>query len=224
MILCGLELLYVKIATRKPRNTRGYKEGMEKEGLEESSVDSNSINILSSPEHLLTLYTEVSSNAKYVVERIWANARFFSTATSALLAVTVASIASIETAGMQAMKNPAITALLCLLPAMVVAMSMIGVCNLRREYKRFLDWVTVIDKLQEKLGLYKRTQFRKYTHDKYLLPERFAESSVQSARQFVENALQRRGSLYYYFRLLHIIYAGLGLVAVIVIVLRSTLP
>ena len=69
------------------------------------------------------------------------------------MTVSVASIVTVSKAGYDCLFHGEISILLAIVPIMVIAISLIGIFNLRRKYCRFLDWVTISDKLQEKLGL-----------------------------------------------------------------------
>ncbi len=55
-----------------------------------------------------------------------------------------------------------------LIPLIVIVLSFVGIKNLEREYSRFLEWIAVIEKLREKLGLYQEINIKKSPDDKYL--------------------------------------------------------
>ena len=88
------------------------------------------------------------------------------TITSALMTVSVAGIVTVSKEFYQCIFPDGISVLLAIIPIMIIAISLIGMLNLRREYCRFLDWVTISDKLQEKIGLYQETSFKKYPEDR----------------------------------------------------------
>ena len=129
--------------------------------------------ILEDRNTLLSLYLEMGINARFVVDKLWTNARFFTTVTSALMTISIAAVVSLKKSDSECLYGDGLSLLLVILPSMVIVIAFIGIMNLRREYCRFLDWVIIADKLQEKLGLYDETIFRKYPKDKYLLPSRF---------------------------------------------------
>ncbi|QTA80569.1 Uncharacterized protein dnl_28760 [Desulfonema limicola] len=90
-------------------------------------------------------------------------------------------------------------------------LSFIGIKNLEREYSRFLEWIAVIEKLREILGLYQEININKFPDDKYLLPKRFIESKFSSSEKFISYGLKKKGTLLYYFKALHYTYIILSI-------------
>ena len=133
--------------------------------------------ILSDKSGLLLIYIEVNKNARYVVDKIWTNARFFTTIISGMLTATGAGIVAMLRVEPINFGELIARNLLIIIPGMVIVIAIIGVRNLAREYSRFLEWVVVLNKLQYKLGLYKEMEWQQYTTDKYLLPKQFIAKS-----------------------------------------------
>jgi hypothetical protein len=181
-------------------------------------MNKNNSSIMSNNEKLLPLYFEVTNNARFVVDKIWASAKFFTTISSALLTAAIATLYTIFRDNQLNTLNYVVGILLTFLPIMVIIISSIGIKNLTREYKKFLDWVIVLDKLEEKLGLYEETQFNNYPGDKYLLPERFIKSSFNSSKEFIVLSLQKKGTLRYYFKILHSTYIVLALFIILTLI------
>ena len=168
---------------------------------------------------LMSLYLEMGLNARFVADKIWTNARFFTTITSALMTISIAAVVSLLKEQPEQLQGLAIAFLLAILPVMVIVIAIIGIKNLRREYSRFLDWVVIADKLQEKLGLYEQTAFKKYPKDKYLLPLRFVTQKVSNTENFIQTELQKKGSLLFYFKCLHPVYILLAVIMIVMIFL-----
>lgn len=181
----------------------------------------NSINstqeIFKDRDALMSLYLEMGLNARFVVDKIWTNARFFTTITSALMTISIAAVVSLLKENPEQLQGLLIAFLLAILPVMVIVIAIIGIKNLRREYSRFLDWVVIADKLQEKLGLYEQTVFKKYPQDKYLLPLRFVSQKHTNTEHFIQTELQKKGSLLFYFKCLHRVYILLATIMVVMI-------
>lgn len=176
-----------------------------------------SLSILENPELLLSFLINTESNAKFVVDKMWTNVRFFTTITSALLTISVAFYGSADFQSLIHLNVYLKSALLAVIPMLVVMISCIGVNNLRREYRRFLEWVVVVNKLEELLGLNEEMRTVTYPGDKYLLPKHFIEKQFEFSEESVTEALKRRGTLFYYFRLLHIAYILISLLIVFIV-------
>ena len=177
------------------------------------------LSILEKPELLLSFHKNTESNAKFVVDKMWTNVRFFTTITSALLTISIALYGS---AKLQALLNlgPHVkSTAFAIIPLIVVVISFIGIKNLRREYIRFLEWVVVINKLEELLGLNNQIRTKIYPKDKYLLPKHFIEKEYESSEEFISKSLNRKGTLFYYFKLLHIAYIVISLLIVLMILI-----
>ena len=169
---------------------------------------------------LLILYGQVSENARYVVDKIWTNVRFFATLTSALITLTVMIMISMMKGQVGIIPAP-IRLVLIFIPLINIALSILGIKNLAREYKRFLDWIAALSKIQEKLGLYERTRFRTFQKDKYILPERFSQHAYSSTEDFIEAMMKSKSSIYYYFKILHWIYVTISVFLAIVILILA---
>ncbi len=180
--------------------------------------------ILSDKSGLLLIYIEVNKNARYVVDKIWTNARFFTTIISGMLTATGAGIVAMLRVEPINFGELIARNLLIIIPGMVIVIAIIGVRNLAREYSRFLEWVVVLNKLQYKLGLYKEMEWQQYTTDKYLLPKQFIAKSHSSSEEFVQAGLKKKGSLYYYFKLLNGTYISIAIILIIVILWFNLKP
>ena len=176
-----------------------------------------SSSILKNPELLLPYLVTTESNAKFVVDKMWTNVRFFTTITSALLTISVALYGSVDLQSLIHLNVHLRSVFFAVIPMLVVMISFIGVNNLRREYRRFLEWVVVVNKLEELLGLNEEIQTINYPGDKYLLPKHFIEKQYDISENFVAEALKRRGTLFYYFKLLHTAYIFISLSIVFIV-------
>jgi len=174
--------------------------------------------IFGKPELLLSFHSNTESNAKFVVDKMWTNIRFFTTITSALLTITIALYGSDKIENIVNLSVHVKSVIFEIIPLLVVVISFIGIKNLRREYLRFLEWVVVIKKLEELLGLTEEIQTKIYPGDKYLLPKKFIEKQYESSDEFISESLNRKGTLFYYFKLLHIAYIVISLIIVFVII------
>lgn len=179
---------------------------------EDQVVDhESSLSILNDRGALQWFYSEVSSNLRFIVDKVWENAKFFTTLTSALLTFSAAALAKGWLDKSRVNQDPVGYLLLAVVPLLVIMIAFIGTRNLYREYRRFLDWMTVMAKIQERLGLHEEIETRIYPEDSCLLPKHFVKHSHLTSESFVNEALAAKGSLYYYFRLLHITYAAVAL-------------
>lgn len=187
----------------------------------DKKIDAGEIPLLHDRQSLLALYLEYNQVSRFIVDKIWTNARFFTTITSALLTVTVAAL--IKVVLDDATKPQVSTAclFLSLLPFMVIILSWIGIRNLRREYERFLNWVTVRSKIQEKIGLYQEVSSCIFPEDRYLLPKGYVENPHESSEAFITSALKSRSSLYFYFRMLQYTYSTMAFLLVVVMLFLS---
>ncbi|MCH8125900.1 hypothetical protein IIC38_08065 [candidate division KSB1 bacterium] len=95
--------------------------------------------ILSDKSGLLLIYIEVNKNARYVVDKIWTNARFFTTIISGMLTATGAGIVAMLRVEPINFGELIARNLLIIIPGMVIVIAIIGVRNLAREYSRFLE-------------------------------------------------------------------------------------
>ena len=175
------------------------------------------LSILGKPELLLSFHANTESNAKFVVDKMWTNIRFFTTITSALLTISIALYGSDKLQNFINLGTHVKFAVFAIIPLLVVVISFIGIKNLRREYLRFLEWVVVINKLEELLGLNEEIRTNIYPRDKYLLPKHFIEKQYESSDEFISESLNRKGTLFHYFKLLHIAYIVISLLIVLVI-------
>lgn len=182
----------------------------------DKKIDADEISLLNDQQSLLALYLEYNQVSRFIVDKIWTNARFFTTITSALLTVTVAALVKVVLD--EAAKPHVSTAclFLSLLPLMVIILSWIGVNNLHREYERFLNWVTVRPKIQEKMGLYQEISSCIFLEDRYILPKRYVENPHESSEAFITSALKSRSSLYFYFKMLQYTYSTMAFVLIVV--------
>ena len=173
--------------------------------------------ILKNPELLLSYHINTESNLKFVVDKIWTNVRFFTTITSVLLTISITLYGSNKLQALINLNTHLETAVFAIIPVLVVIISFIGIKNLRREYIRFLEWVVVVNKLEELLGLNEEVRTKIYPEDKYLLPKHFIEKHYVSSERFISESLNRKGTLFYYFKLLHIAYIVISFLIVFVI-------
>jgi hypothetical protein len=171
--------------------------------------------ILKDKEMLLILYKEASEKDKFSVTNVWNNARFFTTITSALITISIAFIRTSDKLNSGDNLSIGILISLILIPIIVIVLSFIGIKNLEREYSRFLEWIAVIEKLREILGLYQEIDINKFPDDKYLLPRRFIESSFSSSEEFINYGLSKKGTLLYYFKALHYTYIILSILVLL---------
>jgi hypothetical protein len=181
------------------------------------TVSNLRLSILEKPELLLAFHTNMESNAKFVVDKMWTNVRFFTTITSALLTISIALYGSAKLQALINLGTHLNSAVFAIIPLLVVVVSFIGIKNLRREYIRFLEWVVVANKLEELLGLNEELRTNIYPQDKYLLPKHFIEKQYESSEKFISESLKRKGTLFYHFKLLHIAYIVISLLIVFMI-------
>ena len=169
----------------------------------EINVDNS---IFNSRSDLLALHSSFEANAKFVIDKIWSNASFFTTITSALIALSVTLSNTKDSLCLNGLNTNIKSSILSIIPIMVIAISVIGIRNLRREYVRFLEWVTSIIKLQELIGINDKYTFSKFKNDNYLLCDLESEHNYNSSSEFIAHSLKRKNSLYHYFKILHMIY------------------
>ena len=175
--------------------------------------------ILEDQEKLLFLYREFSDKEKFAISNVWLNVKFFTTISSALLTASIAVFKVIRNPAALGGSDIQSLFLLVVLPIMVVLISLIGIKNLEREYSRFLEWISVIEKLREKLGLYEEVTFRKFPRDRYFIPERFFETPFYSSEEFIRHGLTQKGTLLFYFKVLHFTYILLSLLIILTLFL-----
>ena len=178
----------------------------------EASVTRESVRVLDDKDSLLKLYSEFAKSAQYVVDKIWTNARFFTTLTSALLTFSIAALAKSWLEAPNKTENSTAYFFLILLPILIIIISYIGIKNLYREYRRFLDWITARAKIQERLGLCEEIESKIYPEDRYILPLRFIKNSYNSSEEFVNKTLKKKHTLCFYFKILHISYAVIAII------------
>ena len=179
------------------------------------------VSILQDRESLLALYSEYNQISRFIVDKIWTNARFFTTLTSALLTLSITAFVMIVLGDPKEPAAQKACLFLSLLPLIVIILSWIGIRNLRREYERFLSWVTVRSKIQEKLGLYQEFSFNIFPEDKYLLPDRYVKNRHAKSKDFIDSNLKSGHSLYFYFRILQYTYIAMALLLIIVMLCFS---
>ncbi len=177
----------------------------------EKRVQFDSESILADRQSLLAIYAETNDSTRFVVDKIWTNARFFTTLTSALLTLSAVAFGKGLLDAPQNKQDATAYLFLAILPALVLGISYIGTKNLEREYRRFLLWTSVRAKLQELLGLCQEATFKIFPDDRYLFPVHFVESRHASSGEFISASLGAKGSLYHYFKLLHFVYALVAL-------------
>ena len=177
----------------------------------------NNISVFNSIESLMQFFNDVEGNAKFVVDKIWASVKFFTTITSVLLTTSVALYGSDNLQKMLGLNPNLKSLILAVIPIIVIMISMIGMKNLKREYRRFLEWVVVINKLQELLGLHEEVRTNLYSKDRYILPEHFVLKDYGSSEDFVNSGLRKKGTLYYYFNILHRSYVIIAIIITLLI-------
>lgn len=170
-----------------------------------------------SPEKLMELYGNFESNAKFVVDRIWESVKFFTTITSALLTISIGIYGSEKIQNSLNIDPNLKSLVFAAIPCIVIMISYIGIMNLKREYKRFLEWIVVIQKTEETLGLHKEFQTKIFSQDKYLLPDHFVNIRYNQSEAFIENGLKKKDSLYYNFKMLHIAFIVISIIISILI-------
>lgn len=175
--------------------------------------------ILENEEKLLFLYREASDKEKFAISNVWNNVKFFTTISSALLTASIAVFKVIRNPPALGGSDVQSLFLLVVLPIMVVLISLIGIKNLEREYSRFLECIAVIEKLREKLGLYEEVAFRKFPRDRYFIPERFFETPFYSSEEFIRHGLTQKGTLFFYFKVLHFTYVLLSFIIILTVFL-----
>lgn len=183
------------------------------------SKDTVTFSVLENADRLMQLYSGFESNAKFVVDRIWANVKFFTTIASALLTISIGLYGS-ENIQKAINIDPNLKSLVfAIIPIIVIMISVIGMKNLKREYMRFLEWIVVIQKTQETLGLHNKMYTKIFAEDKYLLPERIISSKHNNSDDFIESGLKKKNSLYYYFNILHRAYVVISIIIATLILL-----
>ena len=175
-------------------------------------------NFLSEPQNVFSLLQEIAKNARLSIDKIWENAKFFTTITSAIVTISIAGLASAIKDKPELLNNIFIIILFSVLQIILIIISNIGIKNLRREYKNFLEWVITTQKLYELLGLGQELKFKMFPNDKYLLPDRFIDGKHNDSNEFIETNINRKGTLLYYFKLLHRCYIGIGILLIILII------
>jgi len=176
-------------------------------------------NFFADSQNTFALFKEISINARFVIDKIWANAKFFTTITSALLTLSVAAIASLLKDKPDLILHPILPILLAILPIILIIVSYIGIKNLEREYIRFIQWVIVTQKLYEMLGATQQFSFKKYKNDRYLLPEQFILDQYENSEEFIKNSLKKKNTLLSYFKWLHGFYMVIGFLLLILLLL-----
>ncbi|MCK5020288.1 MAG: hypothetical protein KAS32_24830 [Candidatus Peribacteraceae bacterium] len=169
------------------------------------------------PEMLLQILNGVDSNAKFVIDKMWANVKFFTTITTALLTTSIALYGSKNIQGIIDINSDLKRIIFAFIPIIVIFISIIGMKNLKREYKRFLEWVAVRQKLHDLLRLDIKISTSIYPNDKYLFPDFFLKNDFDSSDDFVQNGLDRKGSLFYYFNILHKFFIGIAIIITLLI-------
>ncbi len=170
--------------------------------------------ILGDKDRLTAFYLEVLTNLRYVVDKIWASARFFATLVSALVSVSVGSAIVLAKGEAWLVSRALLGAVVSVIPILLIGIAVIGFLNLKREYRRYLEVVVVAAKLQEVLGLNEPIETTRFPKDKTLLPSRYSRGNYVSSEEFVDSEFRRRGNLYWYLKLRHGTYAVIGLLLV----------
>ena len=169
---------------------------------------------------LMQLRASLESNAKFVVDKIWANVKFFTTITSALLTTSLALYGSEHLIKLSGLDQNLRSLVFAFIPVIVIMISFIGIKNLRREYRRFLEWIAAIQKIQELMGLHVELKTKIFPEDKYLFPKQFLDMSYKDSIEFVESGLKKKDTLYRYFKILH----GSYIVIAVIITLLFLYP
>lgn len=177
-------------------------------------MDSNE-RFINNPQNAFAFLQEVSTNARFVVDKLWENAKFFTTITSAILTFSVAAILTFIKDQPALFAKPFVPYFLSALPAVLIAISGIGMLNLRREYKRFLLWTATSQKLYDHIGLSVEMKSKRFVDDKYLLPKSYVEGTFKSTEDFVDTMLKKKHTLIFYFNCLHWCYMALGIVLIV---------
>jgi len=165
----------------------------------------DNVEVIDDKEKLLSIYSEVIQQAKFTIDKLWESVKFFTTITSALLTASIGGFIVITKEKLLD-EQIIIVFILIFIPIIIIAVSIIGILNSKREYLRFLTHVTILDKIQEKLGFYNEIKFLVYPKDKFQLPEKFIKNAYNSSEDFIKSAFKNKNSLRFYFKVLHIIF------------------
>ena len=179
------------------------------------------IKILEDKEYATQLYIRSVENTQFLIQRVWDSAKFFTTLTSALITANIALYSLLgghgEVGSITECDNQMLSScFLCAIPIIVVAVSIIGIANLRREYSNFLDCMIIVDKLQSHFGLYQKFENKKYLNDKYLFPQRISAKTYTCSEDFKKFNSKRKNTLYFYFKCLHIVYILIAILMIAV--------
>ena len=168
------------------------------------------LSIFEDREALIAILLSYESHAKFVIDKIWKSAQFFTTISTTLLAISAAFLGSKTISTFINSHEIVQPKFFAIIPFIVIIISIIGVLNLKREYERFLEWITSIIKIQEMLGLFKEISSERFKADRYINSYRVISTNWESSEKFISENLKSKKTLYYYFKILHFIFIGIA--------------
>jgi len=153
-------------------------------------------------EALVESYRHAEARRTDLVDRVWETAKFFTTIFSALLTATIT---------LTTLRLPAVKFAVVFLPVLMLGAIIIGLLNLRREYKRFLEAIVWLKKIEKYLGLYDEVNEDKryFKEEKHLFPERFIEPNFKCSKQFINDGMSLRkhkDTIHFHFTCLFLFY------------------
>ena len=165
-------------------------------------------------EALVESYRHAEARRTDLIDRVWETAKFFTTILSALMTATIT---------LTALKVPTVRFAVVFLPVLMFIVTVIGLLNLRREYRRFLEAVVWLKKIEKYLGLHNEVDKDKryFKEEKHLLPERYVKSSFESSKDFINDGMslcRHKDTIHFWFTCLFLFYILISFFLLIVVI------
>lgn len=142
-----------------------------------------------------------SNNIRYFFsDKAWETIKLHILLSSSLISVTIGALALMHTSGdylaLDKVMRFILVLLLVFLPVSMLLIVYQGSTNFVRECKRMYEQISIIMKLEEKLGLDgERTERKQFPKDDKYVPKRYDEIWNDS-NQFIKDMMSRKDTLY----------------------------
>lgn len=176
----------------------------------------------------LELYKKTNAERKIFAEKAWETIKIHIVLLSSLISITIGTLAVTHTSEIfltlldEKMKF-LLNASLLILPIIMLRIIRTARLNFKRECKRMYEQISIIMKLEEKMGfLEERTENKQFKDDKGYFPKRYYDK-WDNSEKFVKDMMKRKDTIYRNMRQIFSIFEIISYVLISLVVLIAIL-
>lgn len=176
----------------------------------------------------LELYRKTNAQRQFFADKAWETIKFHIVLLSSLISITIGTLAVIRTSEIfltllnEKMKF-LLTVTLVILPITMLLIIRMARANFERECRRMYEQISIIMKLEEKMGfLVERTEREQFKEDNRYFPKRYYEP-WNNSEKFVDDMMKRKDTIHRNMGKIFTIFENISYVLMSLIVLIAIL-